>query len=78
MTLGGFTPGLQVTLSGAVTGSGTVKSDGTAVVSGTMGSESDIVTATDGAGLTATSEPIDGHRDPDGHCHGQGAGHHHP
>ena len=54
MTLGGFTPNLQVTLSGAVTGSGTVKSDGTAVISGTMGPESGVVTATDGAGLAAS------------------------
>ena len=55
VTLGGFTPGLQVTLSGAVSGSGTVKSDGTAVISGTMGSDSGTVTATDGAGLPATT-----------------------
>ena len=53
VTLGGFTPGLQVTLSGAVSGSGTVKSDGTAVVSGTMGSATGKVTATDGAGDAA-------------------------
>ena len=54
VTLGGFTPGLQVTLSGAVTGSGTVKSDGTAVVAGTKTSDSAPVLATDGAGLKAT------------------------
>ena len=59
VTLGGFTPNLQVTLSGGVTGSGAVKSDGTAVVAGTKTSDSAPVLATDGAGLTATSESID-------------------
>jgi hypothetical protein len=53
VTLGGFTPNLQVTLSGGVTGSGAVKSDGTAVVAGTMGGATGQVTATDGAGLDA-------------------------
>ncbi len=53
VTLGGFTPNLQVTLSGAVTGSGAVKSDGTAVIAGTMGGATGQVTATDGAGLDA-------------------------
>ena len=59
VTLGGFTPNLQVTLSGGVTGSGAVKSDGTAVVAGTKTSDSAPVLATDGAGLTAMSESID-------------------
>ena len=58
VTVGGFTPGLQVTASGAVTGSDIVKRDGTAVISGTMGDSTGEVLVKDGAGLTAESETI--------------------
>ncbi len=59
VTLGGFTGGLRITLSGAVTGTSTVKDDGTAVVSGTMGDGTvKTVMAKDGAGLEAESGEI--------------------
>ena len=59
VTIGGFTSGLTVSLSGgSVTGSGTVGSDRKAVITGTKTGTTGTVTATDTAGLTATSGSI--------------------
>ena len=58
MTVGGFTPGLTVSLSGAVSGFGIVGDDSKAVISGTMNGTGGTVTATDTSGGTATSGAI--------------------
>ena len=55
MTVGGFDPGLTVSLSGAVSGFSIVGDDGQAVISGTMLGADDTVTATDTSGGAATS-----------------------
>ena len=58
VTVGGFTPGLTVSLSGAVSGSAIVGDDSKAVISGTMKGTGGAVTATDTSGGTATSGSI--------------------
>lgn len=58
VTVGGFTPGLTVSLSGAVSGSAIVGHDSKAVISGTMNGTGGTVTATDTSGGTATSGTI--------------------
>lgn len=58
VTLGGFTAGLTVTLSGAVSGSAVVGDDKTATIAGSMSGTAGTVTATDTAGLTAVSGSI--------------------
>jgi len=55
VTVGGFDPGLTVSLSGAVSGFSIVGDDGQAVISGTMLGADDTVTATDTSGGAATS-----------------------
>lgn len=58
VTIGGFTAGLTVTLSGAVSGSAVVGDDKKAEIAGTMSGTAGTVTATDTAGLTAISGSI--------------------
>ena len=58
VTVGGFTSGLSVSLSGAVSGSATVGTDRKATISGTMKGTTGTVTATDTAGLSKTSGSI--------------------
>ena len=55
VTVGGFDPGLTVSLSGAVSGFSILGDDGQAVISGTMLGADDTVTATDTSGGAATS-----------------------
>ena len=55
VTVGGFTPGLTVILSGAVSGSAIVGEDSKAVIPGTKNGTGGTVTATDTSGGAATS-----------------------
>jgi len=58
VTVGGFTPNLTVSLSGAASGSAVVGSDRKAVIAGTMKAATGTITATDTAGLDKVSGSI--------------------